>query len=267
MQCFCVNVRERATEFGFMPSLQLYLLDGKEPRPLVIIVPGGGYEFVCVEEDGDKTALQYNAAGFHAAVLNYCVEPHHFPEPQLDLALSIKLLREHATEWGIHKDRIAVCGFSAGAHLCASLSTLWNHEKLFEVEDIRTELHKPNACILFSAILTTRLGHCKAFLLDHAGADTPENLELVACDKQVNPGTPPTFLYSTFEDKLTNVENVLYYGEALSKNNVPFEMHVFPKGGHCAPWCDSVTWAKPPAGRNYKPIKLSIDWLVELFQL
>ncbi len=108
MQCFHVNVRENATEYGFMPTLQLYLLDGKHTRPMVIIVPGGGYEFVNAKEDRDKTALQYNAAGFHAAVLNYSVKPHHFPEPQLDLALSIKLLREHSREWGIHKDRIAV---------------------------------------------------------------------------------------------------------------------------------------------------------------
>lgn len=68
MQCFRVNVRENATEFWFMPTLQLYLLDESEPRPIVIVVPGGGYEFVCVKEDGDKTALQYNAAGFRAAV-------------------------------------------------------------------------------------------------------------------------------------------------------------------------------------------------------
>ncbi len=128
-------------------------------------------------------------------------------------------------------------------------------------------MHKPNACILFSAILTTRLAHCKAFLLGHTGTDAAENIELAACDEQVNPGTPPAFLYSAFEDKLTNVENVLYYAEALSKNHIPFEMHVVPKGGHCAPLCDSVIWAKPPAGRNYKSIGLSIDWLAELFEL
>jgi len=32
---------------------------------------------------------------------------------------------------------------------------------------------------------------------------------------------------------LTNVKNMLYYGEALSKNGVPFELHIVPKGGHC----------------------------------
>lgn len=218
-------------------------------------------------EDGDKTAMQYNAAGFHAAVLKYCVEPHCFPEAQQDLAMAIRMIREHAEEWNVHRDRIAVCGFSAGGHLCASVATLWNNEKVFSKKEIELELHKPNACILYSAILTTRLGHCKSFLSDHVGQNNPENLNLAACDEQVNSGTPPTFLYSTYEDKLTNVENVLYYGEALSKNEIPLELHIFPKGGHCAPWCDGVTWAKAPLGRDYNAIRLSVEWLVELFGL
>lgn len=265
MRCFNVNIRREVTEYGFMPTLQMYLLDGREQRPIVVVVPGGGYTMV--GDDGEKTAMQYNAAGFHTAILNYCVEPHHFPEPQRDLAAAIRLIREHSEDWCVHKDRIAVCGFSAGGHLCASLSTLWNHENVFAAEEIASELHKPNACILYSAILTTRLGHCKAFLSGHVGNAASENLELVACDTHVNSGTPPTFLYSTYEDQLTNVENVLYYGEALSKNEVPFELHVFPKGGHCAPWCDGEIWAKPPVGRDYNAIKLSVAWLVELFGL
>lgn len=157
----------------------------------------------CFNVDVRKEVTEY---GFHAAVLNYCVEPHCFPEPQRDLAAAIRVIREHAEEWKVHKDRIAVCGFSAGGHLCASLATLWNHEKVFTAEEIASELHKLNACILYSAILTTRLGHCKAFLSDHVGQKNPENLELVACDAQVNSETPPSFLFSTYEDKLHYID-------------------------------------------------------------
>ena len=124
-----------------------------------------------------------------------------------------------------------------------------------------------NAAGFHAAILTTKLGHCKAFLADQVGQKNLGNLNLAACDEQVNAGTPPTFLFGSYEDKLTNVENMLYYGEALSRNGVPFELHIVPKGGHCAPWCDSVTWAKPAAGRNYNALKLSVEWLVELFGL
>ena len=258
MRYFQVNVREKTTQYGFMPTLQMYLVDGgNRARPIVVIVPGGGYTKVCMDSDSDRIALQYNAAGFHAAVLNYSVEPHYFPEPQRDLMRAVRLIREHAQEWGIMEDGIAVCGFSAGGHLCASVSTLWHK--------LGDDLCRPNASILCFGILTTKLDHCKMFLAGHAGDDDEEKLHLVSCDEQVSEYTVPAFLYATCEDKLANVENVLYYGEALSKHGVPFEMHVFPKGGHGALWCDDTIWAMPARGRDYNYIRLSVEWLRELF--
>ena len=124
MRYFQVNVREKPTELGYMPTLQLHLLEeADKPRPIVIIAPGGGY--VSVNQQEDRVVSQYNAAGFHAAVLQYSVEPHCFPEPERDLMMAIGLVREKAEEWGIQKDRVAICGFSAGGHLCACVSTLW----------------------------------------------------------------------------------------------------------------------------------------------
>lgn len=261
MRYFQVNVRKEPTEYGFMPTMQLYLLEEKEKkRPIVLIVPGGGYTMVCMDADGDKVASQYNAAGFHAAVLCYSVEPHYFPEPQKDLMLAIGLLRENAEEWGIMEKGIAICGFSAGGHLCASVSTLW-HKAGSEAD-----LYRPNAAILCYAILTTKLGHCRSFLESHAGGNE-KNLQLAACDEQVSRHTPPTFLYGTCEDRLADVENILYYSEALCMHNVPFEIHVFPKGHHGAPWCDDTIWAKSVRGRDYNYIRLSVEWMRELFGL
>lgn len=260
MRYFQVHVRKQPTEYGFMPTMQLYLLDGAVKRPIVLIVPGGGYTTLCLEADGEKTAMQYNAAGFHAAVLSYSVEPHRFPEPQRDLMAAIRLLRENGDEWRIHEEQIAIIGFSAGGHLCASVSTLWHLAK----ED--AELYRPNAAILCYAILTARLKHCRDFLADHA-ARGEEELKLVACDQQVSKDTPPTFLYGTFEDRLTNPENVIYYAEKLCEHGVPFECHIFPRGGHGTPWCDDTIWSKPPGGRDYNYIRLSVEWMRELFGL
>lgn len=258
MRYFQVNVRKEPTEKGYMPTLRLYLLEEKEkPRPIVIIAPGGGYKSVNSEED--KVVTQYNAAGFHAAVLQYSVEPHHFPEPERDLMLAIGLVRDRAEELGILKDRVAICGFSAGGHLCACVSTLW--------KKIGEERFKPNAAILYHAILTARLEHCRNFIIGHVGSDDTEVQELAFCDLQVSGDTPPTFLYGTFEDKLTNVENLLYYGEMLAKYKVPFEMHMLPCGGHCASWCDDTIWAKPAGERDFNYIKMSVDWMRKLWSL
>lgn len=261
MRYFQVNVRREPTEYGFMPTMELYLLEeGEKKRPIVLIVPGGGYTKVCVVADGEKTAMQYNAAGFHGAVLRYSVEPHYFPEPQRDLMSAIRILRENGDSWGIHKEQIAVIGFSAGGHLCASVSTLWYLAK----ED--AALYKPDAVILCYAILTARLNHCRDFLNGHVGKDEGK-LKLASCDEQVSGYTPPTFLYGTFEDALANPENIIYYAEKLCKHGIPFECHILPKGGHGAPWCDGTIWAKPAGARDYNYIRLSVEWMRELFGL
>ena len=41
-------------------------------RPLVLVVPGGGYEHVS-DREGDPVAVRFLAEGYHAAVLRYSV--------------------------------------------------------------------------------------------------------------------------------------------------------------------------------------------------
>ena len=59
-------------------SLTVYLRDAEEvmpmaqARPLVLVVPGGGYSHVSPRE-GDPVAVRFLAAGYHAAVLRYSV--------------------------------------------------------------------------------------------------------------------------------------------------------------------------------------------------
>ena len=72
---------------GFVPSVTLYLLDRVESpllRPMVIICPGGGYVMKAENWEGERIAVEYNRAGFNAAVLDYSVYPIHHPQPLLD---------------------------------------------------------------------------------------------------------------------------------------------------------------------------------------
>ena len=76
-------------------------------RPLVLVVPGGGYSHVSPRE-GDPVALQFAAAGYHTAVLTYSVgegAQNYQPLRQLNEALA--LLRQNAGEWHILPDKIA----------------------------------------------------------------------------------------------------------------------------------------------------------------
>lgn len=52
---------------------------------------------------------------------------------------------------------------------------------------------------------------------------------------------PPTFMWHTAEDDVVPVKQTLTMAQALSAAKVPFEVHVFPVGGHGLSVCDSDT--------------------------
>ena len=103
-------------------ALTVYLRDSCDrmpsaiDRPMVLVVPGGGYTHVSARE-GDPVALQFAAAGYHTAVLDYaiCEQAKNYL-PLRQLAEAIGLVRQHAAQWHILPDKIAVCGFSAGEY-------------------------------------------------------------------------------------------------------------------------------------------------------
>lgn len=83
-------------------TLTTYLLSQYEdvlmkPAPLVIICPGGGYEFLSNRE-AEQFALQWNARGIHAAVLRYSIAPARYPAALLQLAKTVLLVREKSKE-------------------------------------------------------------------------------------------------------------------------------------------------------------------------
>ena len=87
---------------------------------------------------------------------------------------------------------------------------------------------------------------------------------MVSLEKHVTPDTPPTFLWHTWTDELVPVENSLMFASALSGSHVPFELHIFPKGGHGIAMCD-ITTIKDGNERYLNPtaaqwFALALDW-------
>ena len=126
-------------------ALTVYLRDSCDrmpsaiDRPMVLVVPGGGYTHVSARE-GDPVALQFAAAGYHTAVLDYAIcEKARDYLPLRQLAQAIGLVREHAAAWHVLPDKIAVCGFSAGGHLALSSAVL-------DIPGAKTQ-PRPNAVI------------------------------------------------------------------------------------------------------------------------
>lgn len=218
-------------------TLTTYLLenymeiDQDRTRPMVIICPGGGYRFVS-EREAEPIAIQLNAMGVHACILRYTVFPAKFPTAITQLAKSVAYVRAHAKEWNVKSDKIVVAGFSAGGHLAASLGTLWQEKFLEDIMQMPKENYQPNGMILSYPVITSgEFAHRDSFaaLLQDRYDEMVDEMSL---EKRVTDLTPPAFIWHTFEDGLVSVENALLLSQALNTKKIPFELHIYPRGGH-----------------------------------
>ncbi len=250
------------------PLLTTYILEGSKERGGVLICPGGGYEFTFPRE-AEPVALQFNAAGYHAFVLDYSVAPSKHPRPLLDLSRAVCMIRERAHNWNLNSEQIAVCGFSAGGHLAASLGVHWQKSYL-NVEGIEIGNNYPDALILNYPVITFK----KQFV--HQGSfrnllGTNPDRELLAemsLENHVKKDTPPVFIWHTLEDNSVPVENSMMFTRALRKKGVSFELHVYAEGSHGLSLATEETATE---GRKSYPhvatwIKLCLEWLEKIFK-
>jgi acetyl esterase/lipase len=259
---------EYENETGYRPTLTTYLLDGDKTRGTVLIFPGGGYSFTSPRE-AEPIALQFNAAGFHAFILNYSVAPKRHPQPLLDASRAMCIIRENAENWRIDSEKVAVCGFSAGGHLAASLGVHWNKSYLNVITDGDIAKNKPSALILSYPVITSgEFAHRGSFNNLLGENATNESLDEMSLEKHITKDTPKTFIWHTVEDSDVPVENTLLFAQGLRKHNIPFELHIYPEGSH------GLSLATEETANNASQIvphvsswmRLCVEWLTELFR-
>jgi len=203
-------------------SLTIYL-PAKSVGTGVIVCPGGGYVNLSMEKEGSKVAEWLNTLGVSAFVLKYRLGPKfHHPAQLDDAQAAIRMVREHAADYGVLPNRLGIMGFSAGGHLAATASTHF---------DAAT---RPDFAILVYPVIAfgapyTHKGSQEALLGPNAD---PKLIEEMSAEKHVTPQTPPTFLFSTNADTGVPAENALSYYAALRKAGVAAEIHIYERGPH-----------------------------------
>lgn len=254
-------------------TLTTYVLDDSaemrngKSRGAVLICPGGAYLY-CSDREGEPVAMAFAAMGYHAFVLRYSVYNKNrgantmdnivpdlskpwqkkkdvlFPNQIRDVGKAILFIREHAEEWLIDPERIALCGFSAGAHNCAMYSVYYDKPELTEflgttpdelrpaaavlgymLSDYVTLLEKEDTSnVLFDCSIRAYLGEIET--------TTKEMAEKVSPSRLVSESTPPMFLWSTASDELVDPFHTLAMAMALNEQHIPYEVHIFEEGKH-----------------------------------
>jgi acetyl esterase/lipase len=189
------------------PTLTAYLPErSKATGTGVIIAPGGAFVALAIDLEGNEVARWLQGKGIAAFVLKYrLLEKRGEGIPAMNMdevgqygiadgIQALKVVRQHAAEWGLSPDRIGFMGFSAGAMVTSG-----------------TLLQKDAAARpSFAAMI-----YGGPFGLMPA---IPAKL-------------PPMFLAWTQDDTQAREPIVKFYDALTSAGHKP-EVHVFSAGGH-----------------------------------
>lgn len=236
-------------------------------RPAVVVCPGGGYSSCCPRE-GDPVAYQFLAADYNTFVLNYSINEHAvFPNSLLDLCAAMKLIREHAEEFGVIEDKIAVLGFSAGGHLTASLGVYWNDPEIMEKSGCKKGENKPNALMLIYPVISTSWMENNDVMYRLVGDnDYNSYCKKLNLHTNVTKDTPPAFVCHTVRDGVVPCEDSIKFASSMIQAGVPCELHLFPNGPH------GMALGTPETAGIYTSdvsfaqwSGLAINWLKRLF--
>ncbi len=218
-----------------IPTLTVFL-----PSPslatgaAMVVCPGGGYSGLA-QHEGKDYAVWLNQHGIAGLVLKYRLGSagYHHPVMMEDVQRAIRLARFHAEDWKIDVNRVGVMGSSAGGHLASTAVTHFDAGDANAADPVDRLSCRPDLGILCYPVITLGPGTHSGSLHNLLGPNpSPELVKFLSSEQQVTHETPPCFIWSTADDQTVPVENSLLFAQALAKNKVPFEIHIYPHGPH-----------------------------------
>jgi acetyl esterase/lipase len=224
---------EFARAGGRRLKLDVYLPEAEAPagtlRPAVMEIHGGGWVIGDKREQGLPLLGHLAANGWVGFNVNYRLSPAAtFPEHLIDLKRALAWIREHADEYGIDPDFIAVTGGSAGGHLTALVGLTANdpeYQPGFEDADTSVQAAIPFYGIYdFTDRLKTQVkGFLSMFIEPYVMkafiADEPEKFAKASPIDLVRPDAPPFFVIHGDRDTLAPLEDARLFVERLRETS------------------------------------------------
>lgn len=229
------------------PDLMVYLA----PKNIangssMIICPGGGYSGLVTQQEGIQVAQWLNQQGIAGIVLPYRIGNH--PIPLEDGMRAVRAVRSNCSDWGLDSSKVGMIGFSAGGHLVSTVGTHFQDKIYAQTDAIDLLSCRPSVMLLIYPVISllSPLVHVESMnnLLGNNPSDSI--VRFLSSEKQVKSSTPPTFLAHAVDDSLVPSGNSSAFYNACIANNVPAELHLYPKGGHgFYPYDSTISlWAK-----------------------
>jgi acetyl esterase/lipase len=198
----------------------------QKKRVAVLIIPGGGYSFISMENEGRKVAQRLLNEGYDAFVLKYRLPDDACSQfkswvPLTDAMAAVQKIRGYGYE------KIGLIGFSAGGHLAGSLITMSYKNPHYPA------VAPPDfACLVYPVVSLSEASH-KGTRTALIGMDTAGPLpQQFSVEKQIGPKTPPTILIHSVDDSIVSYLHSELFFQASMRNKVHAEIHLYPSGGH-----------------------------------
>jgi acetyl esterase/lipase len=240
------------------PSIAPYVVaQGRGTGTAVIVCPGGGYQGLSMDKEGDQIARWLNSLGVTAFVLKYRLGPkYHHPVELGDAQRAIRTVRQKAAEYRLLPDRIGIMGFSAGGHLASTAGTHFDGGNAAASDPIDRVSSRPDFLVLCYPVISFTTAYTHRGSLRNLLGDNPDPklVESLSNELQVTPQTPPAFLFHTTTDTTVPSENSALFYLALRKAGVPAEIHIYERGPH------GVGLAQTDAALSTWPARLA-EWL------
>ena len=240
------------------PTLTLYRPSAETANGVAIVVcPGGGYNNLAWDHEGDQIGKWLNTLGVTAGVLKYRVprrpgSPAGDPPIQalIDAQRALGLMRSKASDWGVDPKRVGMLGFSAGGHLAAWASTNFDKRAYDAIDAADKESCRPDFAVMI-----------------YPGGVLKRGSSELSPEIRITSQTPPCFFAHAGDDRVSPENSIRMY-LALKAAGVPADLHIYASGGHgfgmrpsnkpCSTWpkrceewmIDQKILAAPKAGKE-----------------
>jgi acetyl esterase/lipase len=204
----------------------------------LLVLPGGGYEFLSIQNEGLDPAERFTAERTTVFILTYRLPVEGWSDrslaPLQDAQRAMRLIRSRAEEFGIRPDSLGVLGFSAGGHLAADLAVSHSAQS-YRPSDAADRLSARPAFVglvypVISLDPKVSEGSSSPNLL--GSKSSPDLLAARSPALHVTAGTPPSFIVAAFDDGLVHIDNSLIWIDACRRAKTSIEAHLFSEGGH-----------------------------------